>query len=139
MRDRYGRDLFGQSLLMGRRMVEAGARFVTVAWDMAIRGDDTSSWDSHRSLTRVMKNHLLPGLDRSLPVLLKDLEVPLAFLDRGLPRGGDSEDLPLQGYVPPRPLLRLPPRRLLPGLDVMPDDLLKPLVLEMLPVSFHQR
>jgi uncharacterized protein (DUF1501 family) len=78
LRDRYGRDLFGQSLLMGRRMVEAGARFVTVAWDMAIRGDDTSSWDSHRSLTRVMKNHLLPGLDRSLPVLLKDLE------DRGM-------------------------------------------------------
>ena len=78
LRDHYGRDLFGQSLLMGRRMVEAGARFVTVAWDMAIRGDDTSSWDSHRSLTRVMKNHLLPGLDRSLPVLLKDLE------DRGM-------------------------------------------------------
>ena len=78
LRDRYGRDLFGQSLLMGRRMVEAGARFVTVAWDMAVRGDDTTSWDSHRSLTRIMKDHLLPGLDRSLPVLLDDLD------DRGL-------------------------------------------------------
>ena len=78
LRDRYGRDLFGQSLLMSRRMVEAGARFVTVAWDMAVRGDDTTSWDSHRSLTRIMKDHLLPGLDRSLPVLLEDLD------DRGL-------------------------------------------------------
>ncbi|MFP6753872.1 MAG: DUF1501 domain-containing protein, partial [Pirellulaceae bacterium] len=78
LRDRYGRDLFGQSLLMGRRMVEAGARFVTVAWDMAVRGDDTTSWDSHRSLTRIMKDHLLPGLDRSLPALLEDLQ------DRGL-------------------------------------------------------
>ena len=78
LRDRYGRDLFGQSLLMGRRMVEAGARFVTVAWDMAVRGDDTTSWDSHRSLTRIMKDHLLPGLDRSLAALLADLE------DRGM-------------------------------------------------------
>jgi uncharacterized protein (DUF1501 family) len=59
-------------------MVEAGARFVTVAWDMAVRGDDTTSWDSHRSLTRIMKDHLLPGLDRSLTALLDDLD------DRGL-------------------------------------------------------
>ena len=33
LRDRYGRHLFGQSALMGRRMIEAGARFVTVLWD----------------------------------------------------------------------------------------------------------
>ena len=78
LRDRYGRNLFGQSLLMGRRLIEGGSRFVTVAWDMAIRGDDTSSWDSHRSLTRVMKDHLLPGLDRGLPALLDDMQ------DRGL-------------------------------------------------------
>ncbi|MCH2124477.1 MAG: DUF1501 domain-containing protein [Pirellulaceae bacterium] len=73
LRDRYGRNLFGQSLLMGRRLVEAGARFVTVAWDMAVRGDDTTSWDSHRDLTRVMKDHLLPGLDQGLPALLQDM------------------------------------------------------------------
>ncbi len=78
LRDRYGRNLFGQSLLMGRRLIEAGSRFVTVAWDMAVRGDDTSSWDSHRDLTRVMKDHLLPGLDRGLPALLDDMS------DRGL-------------------------------------------------------
>lgn len=78
LRDRYGRNLFGQSLLMGRRLIEAGSRFVTVAWDMAVRGDDTTSWDSHRSLTRIMQNHLLPGLDRGLPALLDDMH------DRGL-------------------------------------------------------
>ena len=78
LRDRYGRNLFGQSLLMGRRLIEAGSRFVTVAWDMAVRGDDTTSWDSHRSLTRIMRDHLLPGLDRGLPALLDDLQ------DRGL-------------------------------------------------------
>ena len=73
LRNRYGRNLFGQSLLMGRRLIEAGSRFVTVSWDMAIRGDDTSSWDSHHDLTRVMKNHLLPGLDQGLPALLDDM------------------------------------------------------------------
>ena len=74
LRDKYGRSLFGQSLLMSRRLVEAGARFVSVGWDMAVRGDDTTSWDSHRQLTRVMGDHLLPGLDRSLPPFLLDLE-----------------------------------------------------------------
>ena len=78
LRDEYGRNLFGQSLLMGRRLIEAGSRFVTVAWDMAVRGDDTTSWDSHRSLTRINRNHLLPGLDRGLPALLDDMH------DRGL-------------------------------------------------------
>lgn len=73
LRDRYGRNLFGQTLLMARRLIEAGTRFVTVAWDMAVRGDDTTSWDSHRELTRINKDHLLPGLDQGLPALLDDM------------------------------------------------------------------
>ena len=73
LRDTYGRNLFGQSLLMGRRLVQAGARFVTVAWDMAVRGDSKTSWDSHEDLTRVMRDHLLPGLDRGLSALLDDM------------------------------------------------------------------
>jgi len=36
LRDRYGRNLFGQTLLLSRRMLEAGARFVTVAWDLPV-------------------------------------------------------------------------------------------------------
>ena len=43
LRDRYGRHLFGQSTLLARRLVEAGSRFVTVAWDAV----DGYSWDSH--------------------------------------------------------------------------------------------
>ena len=73
LRDRYGRNLFGQSLLMGRRMIEAGARFVTVAWDLAVRGDVCGSWDMHSCLERVMKDHLLPGLDRGFSALLDDM------------------------------------------------------------------
>lgn len=74
LRDQYGRNLFGQSLLMGRRMLEAGSRFVTVAWDLAVRGDVMGSWDMHAGLSRVMKDHLLPGLDWGLSSLLDDLE-----------------------------------------------------------------
>jgi len=73
LRDRYGRHLFGQSVLMGRRMIEAGARFVTVLWD----APDGYSWDSHRNSDDV-RHHLLPGLDQSLATLLEDLG------DRGL-------------------------------------------------------
>ncbi len=73
LRDQYGRHLFGQSLMMGRRMVEAGARFVTVLWDCP----DGYSWDSHGHSADVGK-HLLPGFDQSFSTLLTDLE------DRGL-------------------------------------------------------
>jgi hypothetical protein len=78
LRDHYGRNLFGQSLLMGRRMIAAGARFVTVAWDLAVRGDVCGSWDMHGCLEGVMRDHLLPGFDRGFAALLDDLH------DRGL-------------------------------------------------------
>jgi hypothetical protein len=73
LRERYGRHLFGQSALMGRRMLEAGARFVTVLWDCP----DGYSWDSHRTSDDVGK-YLLPGLDQTLSALLDDMS------DRGL-------------------------------------------------------
>ena len=73
LRDRYGRHLFGQSTLLARRLVEAGTRFVTVAWD----APDGYSWDSHTSSNDV-KDHLIPGLDQALSALIVDLE------DRGL-------------------------------------------------------
>ena len=68
-RDQYGRNLFGQSTLMARRLVEAGVRFVTVHWDQV----DGYNWDSHRS-NYYLEKYLLPGLDRALSALLVDLE-----------------------------------------------------------------
>ncbi|MBC8354673.1 MAG: DUF1501 domain-containing protein [Planctomycetes bacterium] len=73
LRDQYGRNLFGQSTLVARRLVEAGARFVTVHYDCV----DGYSWDSHQHSDDVQK-HLLPGLDQALSSLLVDLD------DRGL-------------------------------------------------------
>jgi hypothetical protein len=69
LRDRYGRHLFGQATLMGRRMVEAGCRFVTVLWD----APDGYSWDSHRS-SECLKNYLVPGFDQAFSALLTDLD-----------------------------------------------------------------
>lgn len=73
LRDRYGRHLFGQSTLMARRLVEAGARFVTVHYETI----DGYSWDSHRNSDDVRK-HLLPTFDQACSALLLDLD------DRGL-------------------------------------------------------
>jgi len=72
-RDNYGRHLFGQSTLVARRLVEAGTRFVTIAWD----APDGYGWDSHTTSDDI-KNHLAPGLDQALSALLTDLD------DRGL-------------------------------------------------------
>ena len=73
VRDRYGRHLFGQSVLMARRLVEAGVRYVTVHYDCV----DGYSWDSHRNSDDV-KRHLLPTFDQACSALLNDLD------DRGL-------------------------------------------------------
>lgn len=69
LRDRYGRNLFGQSTLVARRLVEAGVRFVTVHYDCV----DGYSWDSHQHSNDV-KSHLLPGFDMALSSLLTDLD-----------------------------------------------------------------
>ncbi len=68
LRDRYGRHLLGQSLLMARRLVESGVRFVTVHYEAC----DGYSWDSHLNSDDVRK-HLLPTLDQGLASLLEDL------------------------------------------------------------------
>lgn len=67
-RDRYGRNLFGQSALMARRLVEAGVRFVTVHYDAC----DGYGWDSHIHSDDV-SNHLMPTFDCGMSALLDDL------------------------------------------------------------------
>jgi hypothetical protein len=74
-RDRYGRDKFGQSVLLARRMVEAGVRFVNVHWPNVGGG---ANWDTHSNGFNRLKNNLLPLLDCALAALIDDLD------DRGL-------------------------------------------------------
>ena len=64
LRDEYGRHSLGQSLLMSRRLIEAGVRCVTI---------DHTNWDTHYDNFNVLKNDLLPHLDSGLTTLLRDL------------------------------------------------------------------
>jgi hypothetical protein len=74
IRERYGRNQFGQSVLLGRRLLEAGVSMVQVNW---FRGPDEPSvapcWDSHADETARLKNVLLPPLDQAYSALLRDL------------------------------------------------------------------
>ena len=65
MRDRYGRNVFGQSCLLARRLVEAGARFVTV---------NDGSWDTHAKCQEHLSIHRIPKLNQAIPTLMADLE-----------------------------------------------------------------
>jgi uncharacterized protein (DUF1501 family) len=65
--DRYGRNSFGWSLLMARRLVEAGVSLVQVNLG------NNESWDTHEAIFRNMKNFLLPPTDRAVSALLDDL------------------------------------------------------------------
>jgi len=68
IRDRYGRHAFGQSLLLGRRLVEAGVPVVQVNMGRV------QNWDSHSNIFPTLKNRLLPPLDQGVSALLDDLD-----------------------------------------------------------------
>jgi hypothetical protein len=81
VRDRYGRNRHGQSVLLARRLVEAGARFVTVYWGKELQdwadGQGprltNNPWDTHRNHFPLLRNELLPRADRALAALVEDL------------------------------------------------------------------
>jgi hypothetical protein len=66
--DRYGRNLFGWSLLMARNLVASGVRFVQVNLG------NNESWDTHQSAFPILKNNLYPPTDLAVSALLDDLE-----------------------------------------------------------------
>jgi len=72
-RDAYGRNTFGQSLLLARRLVEAGTRVVEVIWPK-VANSDNHSWDVHSGLFKRMKDQSAPMLDAGLSALISDLE-----------------------------------------------------------------
>ena len=65
LRDRYGRTPYGQSVLLARRLVEAGVRFVTVYYSPGIVG-----WDTHKDNFRLLRDRLLPTTEQTLPTLI---------------------------------------------------------------------
>lgn len=71
-RERYGRNLFGQSVLLGRRMIEAGARLVQVNW-LRTQGAKGYAWDSHRENFDALREDLIPPFDQAFAALVEDL------------------------------------------------------------------
>ena len=67
-RDRYGRHMFGQSLLMARRLVQAGVPIVQVNMGRV------QTWDTHSGNFTTLKGRLLPPTDRGVSALLDDLQ-----------------------------------------------------------------
>src|SRR5229473_394187 len=67
VQDRYGRNQFGWSLLMARRLVEAGVNLVQVNLG------NNETWDTHQAMFPNLKDKLFPPTDRALSALLDDL------------------------------------------------------------------
>jgi len=67
VRDRYGRNTFGQSLLLSRRLIEAGVPIVQATMGIV------QTWDTHVDNWGRLKNTLLPQLDQGLSALTDDL------------------------------------------------------------------
>jgi len=88
LRDRYGRNEYGECFLLARRLVEAGVRLVTFVWYYVCKdGNVANVWDNHGgtgslgSVTgyqMLKENYCLPPLDQGYSALLEDLS------DRGM-------------------------------------------------------
>lgn len=74
IREKYGRNIHGQSVLLARRLVERGVSLVSVNWHQ----DGQNFWDTHGNNFNRLKNDLLPPAEQALSALLDDLS------DRGL-------------------------------------------------------
>ncbi len=70
VRERYGRNIHGQCVLLARRLVEHGVPLVTVNW----HNDGRNFWDTHGDNFNRLKNDLIPPADRALSALLEDLQ-----------------------------------------------------------------
>ncbi|MBI1840508.1 MAG: DUF1501 domain-containing protein [Verrucomicrobia bacterium] len=79
LRESYGRNIYGQSVLLARRLIEAGTRVVTMSW----APDANATWDTHGDNFNRLKNTLLPQFDAAFSSLLSDL-VERGMLDRTL-------------------------------------------------------
>jgi hypothetical protein len=74
VREAYGRNIYGQSVLLARRLVEAGTRLACISW----APDANATWDTHGQNFTHLKSPLLPQLDAAVSSLLRDLT------DRGM-------------------------------------------------------
>ncbi len=72
-RTRYGRNLFGQSVLLGRRLLDAGARLVQCNWQRT-QGSNGFAWDTHWNNFSAHRDDLVPPYDNAFNALMTDLD-----------------------------------------------------------------
>ena len=72
-RERYGRNLFGQSVLLGRRLLQAGTRLVQCNWQRT-QGKNGFAWDTHWNNFSACREDLIPPYDQAFHALITDLE-----------------------------------------------------------------
>jgi hypothetical protein len=70
VRDRYGRNIHGQCVLLARRLVEHGVPLVSVNW----HNDGHNFWDTHGANFSRLKKELIPPADQALSALIEDLD-----------------------------------------------------------------
>ena len=76
VRERYGKNRWGQSVLLARRLVEARVPMIQVNWTrFTSEPAGSPSWDTHSKNAENVKNRLMPVLDQSYTALLEDLEL----------------------------------------------------------------
>lgn len=68
-RERYGRNIYGQSTLLARRLIERGTRLITLSW----APHANATWDTHGNNFQMLKNTLLPQFDLACAALIDDL------------------------------------------------------------------
>lgn len=75
MRERYGKNRWGQSVLLARRLVESGVPMIQVNWTrFANEPQGSPSWDTHAKNAEKLKKELMPVMDQSYSALIEDLE-----------------------------------------------------------------
>jgi hypothetical protein len=74
VRDRYGRSRFAQSILLARRLVEAGVSLIQVNWTRIKDQPNQGGWDTHATHNKALKDLLMPIMDQAFSALLEDLE-----------------------------------------------------------------
>jgi hypothetical protein len=94
VRDRYGRNQFGQSLLLSRRLIQAGVQVVQANMGRV------QTWDTHGDNWVKLKSRLLPWLDQGLAALIDDLEAEGRLDDTFVAALGEFGRTPKVGSFP---------------------------------------
>lgn len=74
-RERYGRSRYAQSVLLARRLVEAGVSVIRINWTRIANKPNQGGWDTHAQHAQSCKDFLMPMMDQAYSALIEDLSL----------------------------------------------------------------